>query len=263
MRGAVAVCFVSLLGTLAGAQEAKPKPLPPAPKTLAEYKAQLVAIPAGRFQMGAVPVKEANPDKLPVHWVRVDAFKLGRTPVTVAMFKEFCGATKRMMPEPPAWGWIDDHPMVNVSWEEAVAFAKWAGMRLPTEAEWEYAARGGEASQEFPWGDTYRDELTWSSVMQQRDKTVPVSRATHIHVNGYGLTDMAGNVFQWCSDWYAADYYARSPETNPKGPETGEAKVLRGASWYSYTILNSFRCAGRASSHPAGRGDSDGFRLCQ
>ncbi len=238
-----------------------PKPtLPPAPLTLADYKAQLVSIPAGSFMMGS---PDTAPDRAPVHKVTLAAFKLGRTPVTVAVFQEFCKATSRKMPDPPAWGWTADHPMVNMSWEEAKALADWAKLRLPTEAEWEYAAQGGEAAPIFPWGDTYKDELSWSSVSQQRDKTAPVSRTEHVFVNGYGLSDMAGNVFQWCADWYGAKYYASSPEENPTGAATGTDRILRGASWYSYTTVTSFRCAGRAWSHPAGRGDSDGFRLAQ
>lgn len=235
-------------------------PLLPAPLTLADYKAQLVSIPAGSFMMGS---PDTAPDRAPVHKVTLSAFKLGRTPVTVAMFQEFCKATSRKMPDPPAWGWIPDHPMVNVSWEEAKALADWAKLRLPTEAEWEYAAQGGEAAPIFPWGDTYKDELSWSSVTEQRDRTAPVSRMEHVFVNAYGLSDMAGNVFQWCADWYDAKYYASSPEENPTGAATGTDKILRGASWYSYTTVTSFRCAGRAWSHPAGRGDSDGFRLAQ
>ena len=239
------------------------KPLPlllPSPLTLAEYKAQLVALPAGSFLMGSA---DTAPDRAPVHKVSLAAFKMGRTPVTVGMFQEFCKATNKKMPKPPAWDWIPDHPMVNVSWDEAKAMADWAGMRLPTEAEWEYAACGGEAYPIFPWGDTYKDELSWSSVKEQRDKTAPVSRTSNTFVNAFGLSDMAGNVFQWCFDWYDPKYYASSPEENPQGPTTGKDKILRGASWYSYTTSTSFRCAGRAWSHPAGRGDSDGFRLCQ
>jgi formylglycine-generating enzyme len=238
-----------------------PKPAPPpAPLTLAEYKAQLVIIPAGSFLMGS---PDTAPDRRPVHKVSLPAFKLGRTPVTVAMFQEFCKATNRKMPDPPTWGWIPDHPMVNVSWDEAKAMADWAGLRLPTEAEWEYAAQGDQPSPIFPWGDTYKDELAWSSLKEQRDKTAPVSRTNYIFINAYSLTDMAGNVFQWCADWYGADYYASSPEENPKGPATGTDRILRGASWYSYTTVTSHRVAGRAWSFPGKGGDSDGFRLAE
>lgn len=206
---------------------------------------------------------DTAPDRKPVHKVTLSRFQLGRTPVTVAIFQEFCAATGRTMPEPPSWGWIPDHPMVNVSWEEAKALADWAGLRLPTEAEWEYAAQGGQASPIFPWGETYDDDKAWSSMKDQREKTAPVSRTDHVFVNAYGLADMAGNVFNWCADWYGADYYAQSPDNNPTGPETGTDKILRGASWYSYTTSTSHRVAGRAWSHPKGRGDSDGFRLAR
>lgn len=264
---AMAKTIAELLAKLPPAPQPEPskptvaKPAPPAaPLTMAAYKAQLVTIPAGSFLMGSA---DTAPDRKPVHKVTLSTFKLGRTPVTVGMFQEFCNATNRKMPEAPAWGWIPDHPMVNVSWDEAKAMADWAGLRLPTEAEWEYAAQGGEASPIFPWGDTYQDELTWSSVKDQRDKTAPVSRTTNVFVNVYGLSDMAGNVFQWCSDWYGADYYASSPEENPKGPATGKDRILRGASWYSYTTSTSHRVAGRAWSYPGKGGDSDGFRLAQ
>jgi formylglycine-generating enzyme required for sulfatase activity len=260
----LAKTITELLAKLPKETTPKPEPakpaLPPSPLTIAEYKAQLVAIPAGSFLMGS---PDTAPDRKPVHKVTLAAFKLGRTPVTVGMFQEFCKATNRKMPDPPAWGWIPDHPMVNVSWTEAKAMADWASLRLPTEAEWEYAAQGDQPSPIFPWGDIYKDELVWSSMKEQRDKTAPVSRSTNIFVNAYGLTDMAGNVFQWCADWYGADYYATSPDENPKGPEKGTDRVLRGASWYSYTTNTSHRVAGRAWSFPGKGGDSDGFRLAQ
>ena len=258
---ALAKTITELLSKLPVEKVAAPKPtLLPSPLTMTDYKAQLVSLPAGSFLMGS---PDTAPDRKPVHKVTLTAFKLGRTPVTVAMFQEFCKATNRKMPDPPAWGWLPDHPMVNVSWDEAKALADWAGMRLPTEAEWEYAAQGGEASPIFPWGDTYKDEFAWSSMKEQRDKTAPVSRAHNIFVNAYGLTDMAGNVFNWCADWYGASYYATSPDENPQGPATGTDRILRGASWYSYTTNTSHRVAGRAWSFPGKGGDSDGFRLAQ
>lgn len=224
-----------------------------APLTLADYKAQLVSLPAGTFRMGS----RAQQEELPVHSVTLSAFQLGRTPVTVAMYKEFCAATSRKMPEDPWWGWIDDHPMVNVSWEAAKAYADWAGLALPTEAQWEYAAHGGTTTQ-FPWGDAFDRRKVWSVAGTNRSQTAPVVREKNLYKNGYGLTDMGGNVWQWCADWFGR--YSSNERRDPTGPASGDKRALRGASWY-YFSANPFRCTARIQNTPGTRHFDYGFRL--
>ena len=227
-----------------------------APRTLAEYKAQMASIPGGSFLMGS----NGGDNEKPVHKVTLSPFKMGRTPVTVSMWKEYCRATGEVMPDRPAWGWIDDHPMVNVSWEDAQAYCVWAKLQLPTEAQWEYAAKGGRNTK-YPWGDAF-DESKLVCYKNSVGRTAPVYRRARVFVNAFGLVDMVGNVVQWCADWYADSYYETSPGRDPQGPSRGAARVLRGGSWYIYNPVN-FRSADRNWDRPTDRfSDGGGFRCC-
>ena len=184
----------------------------------------------------------------PRHRVQMDGFWMYRNDVTVAQFRKFCAETGQAMPKEPAWGWHDDHPMVNVSWDDAQAYSAWAGVALPTEAEWEKAARGDGTHHEYVWGDAwppppgagnFADETCRASGKYQNaifvdgytDGFVNTSPVGAFAANGIGLYDMAGNVWQWCADRYGADYYHNSPLQNPTGPATGTARVLRGGGW--------------------------------
>ncbi len=238
------------------------------PALLAAYVAAMRPISAGSFTMGS----DKYEDEKPAHRVTLSAFRMGSTPVTVGMWKEYCAARGVEMPNPPKWGWINDHPMVNVSWDDIVGsvgkggFCVWAsreaGIRLtlPTEAQWEYAARGGQDGLEFPWGDGFDRSKLWcsNSAFGDAGRTASVSRSSNIDRNDYGLTDMAGNVWEWCLDWYGP--YVSGSATNPTGPASGNDRCLRGGSWYFlYPVF--FRCAFRYWFRPDYGYNDLGFRL--
>ena len=245
----------------------------------------MVLIPAGAFQMGS---NRGDSDERPVHTVYVDAFYMDKYEVTNAEYKKFVDAN-------PQWqkGRIErrfhngyylhlwngnnypvgkgDHPVVRVSWYAAMAYARWAGKRLPTEAEWEKAARGGLAGKRYPWGDTI--DATKANYLQNVGGTTPVGSYP---VNGYGLYDMAGNVWEWCLDEYQAGFYAHSPRANPiagantitevlnnlsNNNLTNSSRVLRGGSWYGSARL--VRVADRRGFTPSYVSYGYGFRCAR
>jgi sulfatase modifying factor 1 len=221
---------------------------------------QLVLIPAGWFRMGSDAGQE---NERPVHRVWIDAFYLAACQVTNAAYACFLEATGTHAP--PLWDDLNfnhpEQPVVSVSWFEGVKYCEWLGgitgrnYRLPTEAEWERAARGGVENQLFPWGDDPPESLPNYG---QRWKTAPepVARSTP---NSFGLYDICQNVHEWCSDWYQPDYYAASPERNPRGPETGERRASRGGSWRHHIKVT--RCAARSSIPPQFQYADYGFRV--
>ena len=223
----------------------------------------IVLIPAGSFEMGDY-FDEGEANERPVHRVQLDAFYMDVHEVTVGQFREFVqqsgykygGNWDSVARYSPG----DDYPMVNVSWNEATAYAKWAGKRLPTEAEWEYAARGGLVGKRYSWGDDEslaRDYANYDGT-DGKDKWEYCSPVGSFAANGYGLYDMAGNVWEWCQDWYDGDYYSSSPATNPPGPDTGTLRVLRGGFWNLSTL--SLRVAYRNYRNPTYRSYNYGFR---
>jgi len=199
-------------------------------------KDEAVLIPAGEFWMGA----DTPGDHQPVHRVRLDAFYLDRHQVTNRLYRSFCEAAGHVLP----FFWemtgfrcgpdYPDHPVVGVSWQDAAAYAAWCSKRLPTEAEWEYAARGGLEGKSFPTGDTL-DPDDGNYFKSELGGPVPVGSYPP---NGYGLYDMQGNVVEWVWDWYAPDYYAHSPQVNPQGPESGRFRLIRGGGWHSGATCN-------------------------
>jgi len=228
---------------------------------------EFVLIPGGTFDMGDT-FNEGAADEKPVHSVTVSDFYMSKTEVTVAQYRAFCTATNRSMPSAPSWGWQDDHPMVYVTWNDAIAFCQWAGCRLPTEAEWEYAAREKGRKVRFGNGKDIANpaeinfdgsaggKKPYSVVGVYRQKTTAVASFAP---NALGLYDMSGNVWEWCADWYETNYYQNRVSTNPKGPSSGESRVGRGGSWYF--IPRFVRCSYRSDNYgPNSRSYDVGFR---
>jgi formylglycine-generating enzyme required for sulfatase activity len=213
--------------------EATLQDAPPSPRQVrANPKDGLkyVWIPPGTFTMGCSPGdSECSAEEKPAHQVTITkGFWLGQTVVTVGAYKRFAGATGRQMPRAPKFnvGWANDAmPIVTVNWDDATAFCGWAGGRLPTEAEWEYAARGG--STEARYGNL--DEIAW----YDKNSGEGTHEVAQKRANGFGLFDMLGNVWEWVNDRYGENYYAASPERDPRGPDRGGYRVLRGGSWDS------------------------------
>jgi formylglycine-generating enzyme len=194
--------------------------------------ANMVLIPEGTFIMGK---NTATPsDWQPEHALKIHSFYMDKTEVTNAQYFDFCTATNNPLPQ--FWGLKEfksgpdfpDYPVVGVSYFDAEKYAKWSGKRLPTEAEWEYAARGGLAGKSFPFGDSID-----SSLVNYGRKYKGLLKTGSFPPNGYGLFDITGNAWEWTSDFYSDNYYSLSPSDNPTGPQRGRFKVIRGGSWHS------------------------------
>jgi formylglycine-generating enzyme required for sulfatase activity len=247
---------------------AKDQPPSPAPRqsgarTNPKDDPAYVRIPKGEFWMGATSGDtDAQPDEKR-HRVRITKdFWLGETPVTVAAYKRFVAERPQFkMPPPPDFNpdWNkSDHPIVRATWDEAKAYCEWAGGRLPTEAEWEYAARGGKDGLKYPWGN----EITPENANYSGSKWKGTSPVRSYPANAWGLYDMAGNVWEWAADWYDNDYYGTLPSDkpveDPRGPQSSKVRVLRGGS-FDYATRD-LRAALRGRSEPDGRYFSIGFR---
>jgi formylglycine-generating enzyme required for sulfatase activity len=210
---------------------------------------EFVFVEAGPFRMGW---PRGLPCERPVHEVWLDRFLIATTPVTNADFAEYLAATAGA---PPAFWRAGEfsrprQPVVGLSWDEALGFADWAGARLPTEAEWEKAARGGLADAHFPWGDV-RPASRFTAPPE-----VPATPA-----NPLGLTDLSGVCHEWCADWYDDGYYAISPVKNPRGPVGGTRRVSRGGAWRH---ADPWSPVAHRSSLPPGLRYSDyGLRLAR
>jgi formylglycine-generating enzyme required for sulfatase activity len=226
-----------------------------------------ILVKGGTFLMGSLSFENEKP----VHEVEISDFYMDKYEVTVAQYRAFCEATGRDMPKAPSWDWQDDAPIVNVSWSDANAYAKWAGKRLPTEAEWEYAARGGKNTNGFTYAGAHMPDIVGWYSRNSVGSPQPVGLKKP---NELGLYDMSGNVWEWCSDYYGD--YSRENQKDPQGAEVGINRVTRGGSWfgnrgnlrvanrYSYpeafgSPLIGFRCAKSASpAAPAGGAEGTG-----
>jgi iron(II)-dependent oxidoreductase len=194
----------------------------------------MVLIPAGEFTMGRTKLTPDDKtgmrplivlDDRPEHKVSLKAFRMDKTEVTHGAYARFLEATGRRTPYHWPQRPADDVPIYNVDWEDAKAYCEWSSKRLPTEAEWERAARGGQEGLSYPWGNKADPKQARYNVQTGAG---PVGKYLP---NGFGLFDMAGSVSEWTTDWFEREYYKRSPAADPKGPETGEYKVIRGGAW--------------------------------
>jgi len=238
--------------------------------------ADYVWISAGSFTQGCVEGDSAcKDDELPRREVEITrGFWLAKTETTVARYKAYADRNKLQMPPFPGYiapllpllppvapgfnlGWkLEDHPITNVSWNEAKAYCEAAGGRLPTEAEWEYAARGGRDGEPYPWGSNIsRDQANFgadnggSGAAEGADKWVNTAPAASFPANGFGLHDMAGNLWEWTADAYASDAYKGGPAQDPTGPASGTDRVLRGGAWDN--PARALRSSDRNHFHPA------------
>lgn len=221
---------------------------------------ELVYIKGAEFMMG----NEERPYARPVHKVKLKDFYIAKQEVTNAQYKKFCDATKRKYPENPRWDnnyflGKPDYPVVNINWSAASSYAKWAGGRLPTEAEWEFAGRANTTTF-FYWGEEMsRDHLN-AMGMQGADKWEFTSPVGSFPPNPFGLYDMLGNVWEWAADWHDVEYFGKSPMDNPKGPKTGRKRVLKGSSFADGGIRG---VSERWSWFPSDGGDILGFRIAK
>lgn len=255
-----------------------------APLTIKQYVGQMRMIPEGSYNWGfSFEQRRSAP------LVSMSAFRMGVTPVTWAIWKQFCKSESIRLPDEPDWGYLDNHPVVNVSWDDISGpggFCEWASkstgtkLSLPTDAQWEYAARCNrdnalkifgnsddlddprndvKQGQEYPWGNKFDTFRVWCSFRSLGDaeRTAAVDRKDRIYRNGFGLTDMVGNVHEWCRDFYHQDY--RASGKNPKDVRRSNRHCMRGGSWLDNDPA-TFRCAYRVGSDDSGSLNV-GFRI--
>jgi len=262
----------------------------PQPVSIAKDGVKMRLIPAGSFVMGSLDPDIAEVTK--PHKVYLDAYYMDEHPVTNAQFAMFLNDSTDeggKVKDRKYWVVIRDdlqdkerekwwpteighergrylafegferYPVISVSWLGADKYCNWAEKRLPTEAEWEKAARGGIEKARFSWGDALPTQgVVFNRNWDSNEDPPPLSSVTYGTPNSYGLFNISGMVWEWCSDWFAPDYYENSPTKNPQGPESGENKILRGGSWFNAT--NILRVGLRNFMAPEALDESTGFR---
>ncbi|HEY6084104.1 MAG TPA: SUMF1/EgtB/PvdO family nonheme iron enzyme [Nitrospira sp.] len=245
-----------------GTAPAKPSGMPQPPaESIGKDGAPMVLIPAGEFTMGS---DKGDDDEQPVHRVFLDSFYIDKFEVTNGRFAKFVEAIQS---EPP-WGFADketpvthpDQPVRWVNWMDAMGYCLWAGKRLPTEAEWEKAARGTD-SRVYPWGNDSPTPAHAVFGLKESADTVSAIGNRDKGKSPYGVHDMAGNLYEWTIDWYDEEFYTKNPSINPHGPTEGTAKVQRGGSYINtaYRLRSSFRTKGDPTEHDP----NVGFRCAQ
>lgn len=217
--------------------------------------ADMVWIPEGDFLMGN---NTGNVDEMPQRTFWISGYFVYQKPVTVVQYREFCSQTGNIMPIAPAWGWKDLHPVVNVSWDDAKRYSRWAKVELPTEAQWEKSARGTDGRM-FPWGNAWSAHCCCMSrtIVEDAGGTIAVG-SYPMGASPYGVLDIAGNVWEWCNDFYDGRYFSYAPQQNPLGPSTGSHRILRGGSWYN--VASNFHISNRFHSNGDRRQPFYGFR---
>jgi sulfatase modifying factor 1 len=257
---------------LAAPPVADPSELPPT--VTGKDGAPMSLIPAGEFLMGtSLSNRDGGRDEYPERRIFLDAFYMDTYEVTNGRYLEFVKATGHRIPEHPRdktltlWrgdtvpDTFKDHPVVNVDWNDADAYCRWAGKRLPTEAEWERTARG-TTGRRFPWGNPEPTRTLANYLNQWRNGAGLEPVGSHPQgASQEGVQDLQGNVWEWVADWYDAHYYEKGPSRNPKGPTEGTRKVIRGSGWESEAPL--LRSAHRLNSDPRNRNHSLGFRCAK
>ena len=232
---------------------------------------EFILVQGGSFTMGdTFNTAEINKDLpshllgLPIHKVKLNPFKISKTEITVAQYRNYCKTTGKEMPKEPKWGWQENAPIVNVSWQDAMSYCAWLSNKLnqtitlPTEAQWEYAARGGNKSKDYKYsGSNDITKVAWFNDNSNKTSHVVAGK----QVNELGLYDMTGNVWEWCLDWYDKDYYKNSPESNPENTVKNERqrKVVRGGAWSDYDSFSFINF--RNSCKPLDTLDLVGFRV--
>jgi len=268
MRGSLSLLIVAVVLCLPPATHAAD------PVSSGNDEAPMVKVPAGPFPMG-VPLgdRDGGRDEYPRHEVFLDAYEIDLYEMTNARYQAFVKATGHRVPQNPKnptrnlWqgetvsDMLADRPVVNVDWADADAYCRWAGKRLPTEAKWEKAAKGN-TDHRFPWGNVEptNKHLNFNQKWIGEKTLMPVG-SYEAGKSPYGAYDMAGNVWEWVHDWYDPRYYEKSPSKNPKGPDSGTKRVLRGSGWQNETP--TVRIFTRVESDPTVRNESTGFRCAR
>jgi formylglycine-generating enzyme required for sulfatase activity len=246
-------------GRRAAVSDAAPAPrpeLPPVPVEVRTTDDGMVVVAAGTFTMGS-PFGDGFADEDPEHVVTLREFAIERTEVSVADFER----SPLTLPRQPEWNWGPDQPVVNVTWHEAAQYCEWAGKRLPTEAEWEKAARGPNRLS-FPWGNQWSVGKANSGVDGDGHAHAAPVGSFLAGASPYGALDMSGNVWEWVADWYREDAYASSPSSDPTGPSRGTERVARGGSFEGQASVN-VRTAVRQPLKASERRPSVGFRCAR
>ena len=259
--------------TSAEAREIRSQPTADSEKTITgKDGAPMVLIPAGEFMMGSREDMAGAKDELPAHPVYLDAYYIDQYEVTTMHYAKFVHETKRDVPE--FWPTLtyklhEKKPVIGVTWDDAVGYCAWAGKRLPTEAEWEKAARGTD-QRKYPWGNEVPDRTraNFDRTMMFTVYGVLVDVGSlEAGKSPYGAYDMAGNVSEWVSDWYGQDYYMNSPPRNPKGPASGQERVIRGGFWNdhsgSWNDYGGVASVTRGSTSFRSAGNALGLRCAQ